>query len=75
MQQCHLASVPEAGPHDHGAVAVFLVVVVDLPDGEHPGVLLSLVGLRVLGLGAGTSQASCTTRASMATRASQPTRA
>ena len=67
MQQCHLASVPEAGPHDYSTVAVFLVVVVDLPDREHPGVLLRLVGLGVLGLGARQSQASQATRASRAT--------
>ena len=32
-------SVPEAGPHDNGLVAVLLVVVVDLGDGLDTGVL------------------------------------
>ena len=32
-------SVPEAGPHDYGLVAMLLVVVVDLGDGLDTGVL------------------------------------
>ena len=46
----NLPGVAEAGAHHDGVVAVLLVVVVDLPDGQHAGVLLGLVCLVVLGL-------------------------
>ena len=45
-----LPRVAEACAHDDGVVAVLLVIVVDLSDGQHAGVLLGLVGLVVFGL-------------------------
>ena len=45
-----LPCVAEACAHHDGVVPVFLVVVVDLSDGQHPGVLLGLVRLVVFRL-------------------------
>ena len=49
-QSENLARVAEAGAHDDGVVPVLLVIVVNLSDGQHSGVLLSFVRLVVFSL-------------------------